>query len=290
MKRIFAALLALGVLCAFAPAFAENVALSEGCVALYENERAPIDLNGDGVAETVSWAMSPAEYDTVLALTVAPEGGAPATYFTGILSGGRVYILDMDGDGLSEILLTGDVMSDDYYTWCLQYRDGALFEVLFPDMNRGANTDGYYTQGYGLITGISEYALELTGSQDVLGTWMASRWVRLDSPGRFEFCDNFLWERPTQALDDEVWLWENAALTVQAPVAYTGDHGWPSGTLEPGEKIVVYATDKQSEALFFTRDGVTGILSISTYSDQSWGWLVNGVREEECFGRLPYAG
>ena len=289
MKRIIAALLVAGMLSLLAPAFAEDISLPGDCIALNEDERAQVDLNGDGAAETGSWAMCPGEYDAYLVLTVEPAGGAPASYWTDILYGGRVYIRDMDGDGLSEILLSGDVMSDDYFTWCLQFRNGALLEVLFPDSNRGENGSGYFTEGYGLITGITEDVIELTGSQDALGTWMASRRVRLDSPGRFEFCDNDMWERPARAFDDEASLWEYAALTVKSPIAYTGAHGCASGTLEPGDRIVVYATDKQSEALFFTPDDITGILSISVNDGQGWGWLVNGVPEEDCFEYIPYA-
>ena len=87
-------------------------------------------------------------------------------------------IVDLDGDGQWEILVSGDVMSDDYYTWCLRWDGAALYEVLFPDSGRMDATDGYFAHGYGLITAISEYGVvELTGTQDVLGTWMASRLV-----------------------------------------------------------------------------------------------------------------
>ena len=289
MKRMFVLALALCVLASCLAALAEGLSLPANCIAPEENARVQLDLDGDGTAEAVSWAMLPGEYDTYLTLTVEPVGGASTTYWTDLLYG-QVYIQDLDGDGRMEILLSGDVMSDDYYTWCLQYRDGALFEVLFPDSNRGRSGDGYFKYGYGQITGITEYGIvDLTGSQDVLGTWMATRRVSLESTGRFEFGDNGLWERAAQAYDDEAWLWEHAALTVKSPVPYIGDHGCDSGILNPGEKILVYATDKESEALFFTEDDITGILSISRNIDQGWGWLVDGVPEEDCFETLFYA-
>jgi hypothetical protein len=272
------------------PALAENIPLSASCVSPEKDARVQIDLDGDGTTETVSWTMAPGEYDIYLSLTVEPASGAPTTYRTDILAYSRVYIQDLDSDGMSEILLTGDVMSDDYYTWCLQYRNGTLFEVLFPDASRGENYGGYFKAGYGLVTGITEYGIvDLTGSQDVLGTWMASRRVRLDSPGRFEFCDNYLWERPSETYTDEAGLWEYAALTVKSPVPYTGDHGCASGMLSPGDQIMIYATDKDSEALFYTRDDITGILSLSRNYEKGWGWLVSGIPEEDCFEYLRYA-
>ena len=283
MKRLLILMLALCLLSGLIAAHAEpdaHAPIAQG-VAL------AVDLDGDGAEETVCWDMLPCKYDKCLTVTVTGADGATVTYDTAILGEGAVYVIDLDGDGASEILMTGDVMSDDYYTWCVQYRGGRLFEVLFPDGNRGENTDGYYKQGYGIITRLTDDVVELTGSQDVLGTWMASRVVRLDSPGRFEFADNFMWERAADNFDDD--LWEYRALTVKAPIAYVGTHGHDSGTLNPGDRLLVYATDKQSEALFVTPDDVTGILSISRNDEQGWGWLVDGVPEEACFEQVRYA-
>ena len=286
MKRMIATLTALILLAGLVPALAEE--LPEDCIDLAEGHIASVDLDGDGVPEDVSWAMTPGEYDDMLALTVDP-GDYARTYWTDIIYNGQVYIKDLDDDGIPEILMTGDVASDDYYTWCLRYMDGRLTEVLFPDSNRGENTNGYFPQGYGLITRLTDYYIELSGSQDVLGTWMASRRISLERSGHFEFCDNYVWERAWDPYSDEDNLWEYAALTVRSPVAYTGDHGCADGILEPGDQLLVYATDKQSEALFYTPDDITGILSISPDYERGWGWLVNGVPEEDCFEYIPYA-
>ena len=59
--------------------------------------------------------------------------------------------------------------------------------------------------------------------------------------------------------------------------------------LEPGEKIIIYATDKESYAKFSTRDGLTGTLVISRDYDRGWGCLVDGIPEDQCFESLPYA-
>lgn len=286
MKRLFTVLLALALLAGLIPALAE--ALPADCIELAEGQAASVDLDGDGSAESVSWAMIPGEYEDCLALTVDP-GDYARTYPTEIIYGGQVFIQDMDGDGLAEILLTGDIMSDDYYTWCLQYRGGQLVEVLFPDCRRGENTDGYFPEGYGLITRLTDSYIELTGSQDVLGTWMASRRVSLANPGRFEFCDNYVWERWDYANGDEADLWEYGALTVKSPIPYIGEHGWEDGVLNPGDKLVIYSTDKEYAAHFVTPDGITGILSISPDYERGWGLLVDGVPEEDCFEYIPYA-
>ena len=285
MKRIFILLLALCLM--NLPALAEPADIAAQTLAA--GEALAIDLDGDGADETVRWEMAPGEYgEDNLTLIVAAADGAEQRYATGIIWGEEIYIVDLNGDGAQEILLSGDVMSDDYYTWCLGWDGAALYEVLFPDSDRGENGDGYFAHGYGLITRISEYGVvELTGTQDVLGTWMASRLVSLGAHDRFEFCDNFTWERAGDLSDEDIW--EHRALIVSKPIEYAGEHGCDDGVLNPGDKVYVYSTDKQSEAHFITPDDTMGILSISQNYEQGWGWLVDGIPEDECFEMIPYA-
>ena len=287
MKRILALTLTLLMLAAL-PAMAEAAAPLSGST-LPEGVTAAADLDGDGASERVSWTMAPRdEYDSCLTFAVQNAAGEAQAYASDILSFGTVYILDLDGDGKLEVLLTGDAMSDDYITCCLHYSNGALHEVLFPDCGRNAGSDGYYKWGYGLISGITGNLVSLEGSQDILGTWMATRMVTLTPYERFEFCDSGLWEMKVSDPEEIDELWQYRALTVSAPVAYAGVGGSASGTLQRGERILVYATDKDSRAWFMTRDGARGVLSLSR-NYEGWGWLVNGVPENECFEYVPYA-
>ena len=288
MKRTLALLTALCLVLMIPAALAEPGDIAAQTIAA--GASLVIDLDGDGTEETVSWEMAPGAYsDESLNLIVSAADGATQRYATGILWGEGVYVADLNGDGTQEILLSGDVMSDDYYTWCLGWDGKALFEVLFPDSGRGDSGDGYFPQGYGLITGISDGGVvELTGSQDVLGTWMASRMVSLGAHDRFEFCDNYLWERADDGVSEED-IWAHRALIVSAPIEYAGEHGCEDGILEPGEKVYVYSTDKQSVAHFITPDDTMGILSISHNYERGWGWLVDGIPEDECFQMIPYA-
>ena len=287
MKRILALILAFAMLAALS-AQAEEAAPLSGTT-LPEGITAAADLDGDGASERISWAMVPEdEYTAYLTLTVQPAGGEPIAFKTDIQSFGTVYILDLDGDGALEALLTGDAMSDDYITVCLHYSGGELHEVLFPDCGRGDNGDGYHKWGYGLITGITGNLVVLEGSQDMLGTWMATRMVKLTPYERFEFCDNGLWELKVSDPAEIDELWQYRALTVSTPIAYAGAGGSASGILQKGDRILVYATDKDSRAWFMTMDGTRGVLSLSR-NYESWGWLVDGVPESECFEYIPYA-
>ena len=146
MKRAFAMLLALAAM--LTPALAEEETLLEGQLA--EGETVQIDLDGDGEAESVRWAVETTEYGTdCLTVTVQPGAGEALVYATDIVWKPEAFALDLDGDGAVELLLSGDVMSDDYYTACLRYDGSALYEVLFPDSSRGNSGSGYFKQGYG---------------------------------------------------------------------------------------------------------------------------------------------
>lgn len=285
MKRIFAILLLLAMLAAI-PALAEGADdLSAYIVAaeppLY------VDLDGDGANEGIGWAMVPNEYgEAFLTLTVTTADGEALTYPTSILYG-AVYLADLDGDGAAEILLSGDVMSDDYYTFCVRYADGALTEVLFADVGRGDNGDGYHKYGYGAVTAIDGNRLTLCGSQDVLGTWMAARDFTLTPAWRFETADDGLWRREADLSDAEVW--DYAALRLKAALPYADPDGNPAGTLQPGDSILITASDKREIAYFAAPGGVQGTLKLSPDYEKGWGWLVNGQSEDALFEYVPYA-
>ena len=206
--------------------------------------------------------------------------------------------IDLDGDGTEETvswtLEMGEyeecvhVMSDDYITYCLRWDGAGLYELLFPDCSRAQNTDGYYKEGYGQITAIDGNRVTLSGSQDMLGTWFAERTVTLSAHDRFEFADDGLWVRNLDGMDDDS-LWGYAALTAAVPLEYADAEGNPAGTHQPGDKLLVCATDKETFVRFLTPDGTEGTLAISRNYEQGWGWLVDGTPEEDCFEHIPYA-
>ena len=243
-----------------------------------------IDLDGDGTAENLSWTMVPDEWEQHLRLSITLQDGSAATFDTGIYSSEGVYVTDLDGDGIQEILLTGDVMSDDYYTWCLHLVDGNLYEVLFPDITRSDEaTQAYYKSGYGLITSIEDNSVTLMGSQDMLGTWMATRTVALAPWGLFEFNDDGKWYRAADLTDEE--LWEYAALTATREIPYNDE----TETLPSGARLIITAMDKKDTAWFKTQDGIEGTLSVSKDYNRGFGSLVSNIPEEDCFEYLPYA-
>ena len=82
MKRAFALLLALAAM--LTPALAEEEPTIAGQLA--QGETLQIDLDGDGVAEAVRWAVETTEYGVdCLTLTVQPKEGKALVYATDIV-------------------------------------------------------------------------------------------------------------------------------------------------------------------------------------------------------------
>lgn len=242
-----------------------------------------IDLNGDGAQEEIIAVMEGLEEERVLAVYVTGADGGTCGYQTDLILVEDILIVDMDGDSMMEILVSGDVCSDDYSTRCLHYDEGALSPLLFADANRGDNEGGYFDYGYGAVIGIAGCSLTLVGSQDVLGTWMASRVFTLEN-GRFELRDDGLWRMYDRTDDPDYWEYGSLVPMVDIDVDFDG----VAGKLHPGERFMVTASDKVSIVWFVTEDGRVGSFPIEP-DPVGWGSLVGGVSEYDCFEYLPYA-
>ena len=264
-------------------------AMAEGNAMIMKDTPVSIDLDGDGRKEIVEWGMFETDYEPALSIRVDSADGYSVHYDTDILYGEEVYAADIDSDGRTEILITGDVMSDDYVTYCLRYDDGLLYELLFADASRGENADCYYKAGYGLITDMGGGTITLAGSQDVLGTWMARREFTLAPSGRFELSDDGIWVREVDFSNAEIW--EYGALTLKTNLDATLNNGDSTyhTTLKPGDKIVITASNKEDLAWFMTEDGAEGMVSISKNHEAGWGYCVNDIPEDELFEYIPYA-
>ena len=87
-------------------------------------------------------------------------------------------------------------------------------------------------------------------------------------------------------MNDDTWEYASLTLTVSLP--YVNQYG-QTGELAPGDRILIYASDKREYAWFATPDGITGVLAISPDYQRGWGWLIEGLSESECFEYVPYA-
>ena len=284
MKRALTWILVLSLLVLCIPALAEAPAW-EGGVAI-GSEPVALDLDGDGNAESIYVETVPDEFESFQRLHVSHAGGAECTFDAEVIDSASAWAADLNGDGLVEIFLWGDVMSDDYCTWCLHDAGDHLAPVLFADLSRGGNDRGYYKSGYGMLVDADLEAgtITLCGSQDALGTYFMDRTLALSADGLFETADEGLWVR---RIDDVDWDEDWGVLTAKASIACEIDG--QSASIQPGEKLLITATDKDSVAMFVTQDGRHGVLSIGEDYERGWGLLVDGVPEEDVFEYIPYA-
>ena len=251
---------------------------------LAENETAAIDLDGDGVLETISWTYEEIdEYDAVVDLKIRSEGADDCVeYVSETLYQAAVYV--SDASDLPIIFITGDIMSDDYYTWALTYADGAVTELQFENILRGNLEGGFCDLGYGYLADISGNSITLTGTQDFVGTYFCPRTFTLQD-NAFVLSDDGVFHVEAD-IDEYTWSDDNYALmTTQLPVTAhyeSGDAEMPAGT-----KLIVTGSDRTSFISFLTIDGEAGSFDLS-FDDDEWTFFVGGISEYELFDRVPY--
>lgn len=251
-----------------------------------ENTVIELDLNGDGTMEGLSWKTSVVnEYDETVEVVVKTANGEVRWGVP--LYSAQVCALDLDGDGMTEIFVSGDEMSDDYVTYCLQFDGTGMMQLSFADINRGENSEAYYDFGYGRLVRAENGIVELEGSQDFLGTYMATRVLGLQD-GRFESVDDGVWR---VEVDPERFEWEYAHLVAaqDIPATFFGEEGEEDGILRAGEKLLISGSDKIAVAYFQTEDGRFGFFQIAPDTVNGWGLTINGISESELFEYIPYA-
>ena len=285
MKKILALLMAMLMLTG--AAFAEAPALQS--FTLTADSSVEMDLDGDGDKETLTWQRETIdEYDECAVLTIT-DGADTFEYRTDVLYQSAVYLTDMDADGRVEIFISGDMMSDDYVTVALRYCGGLFQQLQFEDGWRGENTDELLDYGYGEVTAIDGNTVQLTGSQDMLGTYFCVRTLSLVDDV-FEFVDDGLWHVCGDFEDAEMWEYLVLRPLKPIPATFVNEDGTETeGEIAEGEPFKVTASDKTSLLWFITEDGRTGYFGIEPNEEQGWGYLVEGMTEDELFEMLPYA-
>jgi len=290
MKKLMMILLALMLVLPCA-AYAEETSSPATEIPFQTNM--PVDFGNAGPA-TVRWTTMTVDeygYEYGVALSIVPENGAGIGWSIGDLFSVTVWASDLDSDGCSEILISGDIASDDFYTYCLKYQDGKILQLPFANTHRGSDYEGYADCGYGKITALGENTLTLTGSQDVLGTYFGSRTFSLRDD-KFETNDIGLWIFDVDIADPEIWEYRSLKAVQPVPVTLFDieDGNAYAGTLQPGERVLLTASDCQTIAHFLNEDGCEGYFTLEPNAEvYGWGSLIGGIPESELFEYVPYA-
>lgn len=230
-----------------------------------------LDLDGDGSVESVrmEWKDWP-EMDGQRMVVRVGE----AAFETEVLSNGSLLACSLDPQaGTLDLLAAGDVMSDDYVTVRLQYKDGALTQVGEAVEGRAARCAG------GRVT-IGDWV-------DLLGTRWCERPYALDGQGTLVPVADELWIAQDAGAPEE---WYTALTTKAAlPVTMITESGEEAGELAAGTRLAVTATDGATRVYFALEDGARGYIEL-TPATAGWGSEIAGKNESEYFEMLPYAG
>ena len=230
------------------------------------------DINGDYTAEEITVTATDAgginEYTIAVNGTVLDRTNMPV--------GDRydLWICDLDGDGICELLFAADPGSDDYRT-CGWHGD-----TLKPIEFTG---DARYGKDPNALSGSIDGRVVFSGGIPVLeawyyqlGTYRAVIGMNGTSDGVVTLDPSFKW--------DYRGSYYYLTVTKILPV-YLDESG--TAVLTPGEKLLLTGTDGQN-TFFRTEDGRTG--SIRLEYDGEGGWTINGESEENYFEMLPYVG
>lgn len=230
------------------------------------------DINGDYAAEEIT--VTAADAGGINEYTIAVNGTALDR--TNMPAGDRydLWICDLDGDGICEILFAADSGSDDYRT-CGWHGDTLKPIEFTGDARYGADPNS--------LTGSLVGRVVFSGGIPVLEAWYYQLGTYRAIISMHGTSDGVVTLNPT-------YKWEYRGngyyLTVTKilPV-YLDESG--AAVLTPGEKLVLTGTDGQN-TFFRTEDGRTG--SIRPEYNGEGGWTINGESEENFFEMLPYVG
>ena len=232
------------------------------------------DLDGDGTKETVDLRHTLTQTNSQWEVLVDGKALPGALNLWGEC---QLWLADVDYDGVIEIFLSGDLGSDDYAT--RGWRGDTRKMILFTGEDRFGKDPSEQTEtvdGRVLVSGGTPVLESWTYR---LGTYYSVRALRLGEDGVMAPADGSRWEFTR----NRRWL------TVEKNLPVMLDE-LGRAVLLPGEKIRL--TSAEGNAIHFVTDeGETGALQVEyTDGDAGRGWYIDGVREDDCFDFLPYAG
>ena len=254
------------------------------CLSIVDQLPCQADLDGDGQDEVVDLVTyTPADEYPRWAVTVA-KGGQVKRAETQVPSDMEhdLWMGDLDEDGRYELFFHGDMASDDYiiYAWRAD-----LAPIPFtPDerLDRWNERAEESTVFDGYIDGFEDGHIVIEGVVDMLGTHWGVRNFSLGDDGIIGPVST-VW-----SFDEE----GDRALTVTRELtAYRASVRKDPGEafrLQPGERIVVTASDGCERMWFETEAGTSGVLLLTP--DEENMWLIDGVPEADLFETLPYSG
>ncbi|GEM_PF-5909650 len=236
-----------------------------------ESTPVTVDLNGDGVDETVSVTSVEGKEedgvwtDSTVTLTVTNAQGETSEFsseFNYLIS---AYVTDMNPeDSAKEILFNIDYWSDDNEIWIFRY-DGKNLNQLI--------------EREGVIKKVNGNELTISERVDCFGTWFCDILYALNEKGELN-------EVPGQTRTVSTEMNPVQANRDVAVELLSESGTWEEATLAPGASITVTGTDLTGFVFFTDENGTSGRIPV-TFDGYSVK-LADGTSDYEAFENLPY--
>lgn len=166
-------------------------------------------------------------------------------------------------DARSFLFVSLDYASDDYVSYVFEVTDGNIQKC--EELGNTCFLGNGFTQN------------EVSGEihVDMLGTYGAKMQYAILEDGSLEEVTEMC----------PVASYFEMTVTKDLPVTIEGKET----TLPVGSKLSITGTNLVDTVTFETSDGITGSIQL-TPDEESFGWLIQGVSENEYFEMVPYAG
>lgn len=272
--------------------FGASAAEETGFTALdfSEAKECNIDLDGDGYLENVKLETLKDEYDREYTrLIVSGPSGSTQSAEVDAMYISTAIASDFDGDGLVELFISGDVMSNDYETWCFHYEEGALTAAApyyKPETEQVENR--VIASIPGNVEAVEENLVRIGDTVDILGSWWCKTEYALSNSGfGFERAQGSVWAYDYDPSAPDCWEYGVLVTKAEFPVRMDGTAS--DASLPIGTKLKPTETDGKTYLRFITMDGAEGVVNV-TFNEGGWGYSISGMDENDCFETVPYAG
>lgn len=232
------------------------------------------DLDGDGETENLYlFEFVLDDFERSLCVRVEDAAGHRRDIVTDIRTAGRAYLVPLEGGGCA-MLLSGDVMSDDYvtYAWTKDKNDITAIPFVLDE-------NGTFPIDAALV-GAQGRELTLSMRFDLFGTRFASRPFETAREG-IAPAPHTVWDFGGVTEEE----FDLLALTLQKDL-YTAIDG-SVVRLAKGERLIITSVSESLLCTFVTEDGREGTFTAEEMSNGTHS--VNGTPEDELFLGMQYA-
>ena len=249
---------------------------------LVNNEPFKVDLDFDGIEDTVLYAQSAIdeyEYYTRITIELGNDNGEdPFLYEVKYSYGVSAWVMDCDPeDSRLDVVVTYCQDSDDWTSAAFRVNGAGTDIDSFVDYCGIMMTENYNYS--------SEEGFPVIARTDILGTHDVDAYYTVTAEG-FKLASPYY----TYPMYEDGYM--DLELIREMELDLVGEDMQPTGekvTLAVGNTITPYATDLESWVCVKLEDGRIGRAEVSPAAgEDEWGYYINGVLQDE-YAVIPYA-